>query len=161
MLNYWCKTSSIIWLSVLWTWLCCMCVRVPGCLRVSSKTNTADELDKHLNWPQISFCSGTTFDSVGQCLCRGYTAVCTHTAGCITPGLSYSKHSYQKRYTRGRQQLPFREILMFSLLLDSVSLPVLLTNFCFFFPLNEIQAVICNVSMSAPIAFLRHSVSNV
>lgn len=48
---------------------------------------------------------------------------------------------------------------MFSLFLDSVSLLALSTNV--FFPLNEIQAVICNVFMSALTAWPRHAVSNV
>lgn len=35
----------------------------------------------------ISLCSGTTFESAGQCLHRGYTAVCTHSPRSIATGV--------------------------------------------------------------------------
>lgn len=64
-------------------------------LPLSSKTNTADELCKHLSGPQIFFCRRTTLESAGQCLHRGYAAVCTHTLRSIAAGSPYSKHGLQ------------------------------------------------------------------
>lgn len=36
----------------------------------------------------ISLCSGTTFESAGQCLHRGYTAVCTHSPRSVATGVT-------------------------------------------------------------------------
>lgn len=45
------------------------------------------------------FCPKTTFGSVGQCLHRGHTAVCTHRTRPTATGSSYSKHGPQQPET--------------------------------------------------------------
>lgn len=63
----------------------CSCARLDVCPRLLQLT--APELCKYLSGPQIFFFwPGTTSESVGQCLHRGYATVCTQTPGSIAAG---------------------------------------------------------------------------
>lgn len=155
---WWWLETSVLCLSVCWTWptaaFACVC----------TKTNTADELYKHLSWSQISFCPGTTFESVGQCLHRGYTAVCTHTHTevhhcrviILQTQLTVARNTLQQEDGSSTPE----EMLMFLLFLDwhlfSFSFLYKLSTFSKWvllrFSLDEIHGICCNVCMSALIA---------
>lgn len=63
-----------------------------GLHAVSSKTNTADgAVETSVCTSNIFLCPGTTFECAGQCLHRGYAAVCTHTPRSSRRGVSVLK----------------------------------------------------------------------
>jgi len=77
-----------------WPTVACACVR--PCVYVWLVKLT--QLMSCINiWadPRYLFCPGTTFESAGQCLLRGYTAVCTYTTRPTAAGSSHSKHRSQ------------------------------------------------------------------
>lgn len=90
----------VIWLSVLWTrfsparvraWCVCLSVceqaRTVFWARLPKLTQLMSSVNIRAGRP-ISLCSGTTFESAGQCLHRGYTAVCTHSPRSVAAGVT-------------------------------------------------------------------------